>query len=290
MAQVQRSAATMGALSCVEAHSSTEWSYSGEGRGKYVKVPSYVFVGEGAGNFDLEDLPLESPPSAGLCPRPIAAGIPCLAALLAIAVVLVGVVSILGLGGGKSAAHGKAKVAGERSHQQLAQEQWELQPPQYICGAGADNAVARDALQLLDADHDQQVSREELQDCAQGTGPFANGKADGGGHCKFDAVARELATEAEHPLPYDELVTALARVVARDMDSWSSAKRIWCCDHAGIACPLMQGSRLHLPATPEPFDCSAGFSDWWRSWSKTKMNWCCTNYRRGCGASTVPSS
>merc|ERR1712060_721958 len=112
-----------------------------------------------------------------------------------------------------SAAPGKAAAADEPSHEQSARGPLELLPPRYICGADAGIADASDAFQLLDADHDQHVSRDELQDCAQGTGPFASGKADGGGRCKFPAVAQELATEAEHTLPYDELVAAWARFV-----------------------------------------------------------------------------
>jgi len=34
--------------------------------------------------------------------------------------------------------------------------------------------------------------------------------------------------------------------------------------------------------TSEPYDCSAGFSNWMAGWSKSKKVWCCTQYGRGC--------
>ncbi|CAE8653729.1 unnamed protein product [Polarella glacialis] len=54
---------------------------------------------------------------------------------------------------------------------------------------------------------------------------------------------------------------------------WSSTKKGWCCDSYLVGCE---------EAVSEPFDCTAGFSNWQHGWSGGKQDWCCQHYQRGC--------
>lgn len=300
-----------GALSCNQGHdggidetrSFTEWGYVGDGQGRFRKVTTYVDVGEGNGNFMLEDD--EVVEGAG---GPQHGGIPCLIALLVLGLVVVGIASVFQRGD-----HEKVQVKGgiaasavSRSSVLRSSRSAGLALPRYVCGADAGRDSASDALKVLDGDHDGHISAEELHDCAHGTGAFSSSSDNrkhirAGGSCAVRELARKLEDAdlvgmGKGSMRYNELVTALAKVAARDVGSWSSAKRIWCCVHAGAACPSTSPApttgghvvALAPPAAlaeaPEPFDCSAGFNDWWRGWSQAKMDWCCTNYQRGCSS------
>lgn len=297
----------------VEATTTTEWGFVGEGRGQYIKVPTYVFVGEGNGEFEFEEEVVDG----GYVHRafccctapPQGKGIPCLLALLLIALAIVGVASFVDQGSGDES-HQKVQAKGitvaassRRSHLQFSQHP-ELARPRYVCGADAGIDSASDAFDVFDTDHDGRVTVEELHDCAHGTSSRVQHASNRtrtrfADHCELQELARKLEDahvtgKNQAPLRYDELVTALAKIAVEDIHSWSSAKRIWCCVHAGVACPstspasqgrvIALGPRFALPGEREPFDCSTGFNDWWRGWSQAKMDWCCTNYKRGCSA------
>jgi len=105
---------------------------------------------------------------------------------------------------------------------------------------------------------------------------------------------------------------------------WSVSKKIWCCKHAGLACPpitttaapattrslpfdcmsgnpeawptpqtdwcceaLGRGCRRTTSSSSPPFDCQAGYDNWQAGWSVPKKAWCCEKTGRGCPTTTT---
>lgn len=63
---------------------------------------------------------------------------------------------------------------------------------------------------------------------------------------------------------------------------WSVAKKAWCCQHLGKACP----------PTPSPaqYDCADGFDNWAAGWSLGKKAWCCKQVGKGCNPVVAASA
>lgn len=84
---------------------------------------------------------------------------------------------------------------------------------------------------------------------------------------------------------------------AGTVDTWSIRKRVHCCVYASIGCPttpnpstpvkptLPPAPKEGPPASPEAFDCKAGYSNLADGWSPEKKQWCCRIKQIGCGGS-----
>ena len=96
-----------------------------------------------------------------------------------------------------------------------------------------------------------------------------------------------------------------ARTQTRDM--WSKSQQRYCCWKHHIACPqthymtrtryVTHVTKVKVPVPSPPkiivrkheehhelqsFDCTQGFSNWWKGWSPLKKKYCCAHERRGC--------
>merc|ERR1712032_1291198 len=75
---------------------------------------------------------------------------------------------------------------------------------------------------------------------------------------------------------------------------WSVAKKEWCCMNKEIACTttlipkqvLVPGPGPDATTTSEPYDCTAGYSNWRAGWSDDKKAYCCTHRNMGCAETT----
>jgi len=70
-------------------------------------------------------------------------------------------------------------------------------------------------------------------------------------------------------------------------DSWSPAKKLWCCENAGKGCtttptPTPPPKPTPPPTASLPFDCLAGLGNLDAGWSDAKKEWCCANQGKGC--------
>lgn len=61
-------------------------------------------------------------------------------------------------------------------------------------------------------------------------------------------------------------------------DTWSPAKKDWCCRRKEIHCESM---------TPH-YDCLAGLTTWEHGWSDDKKSWCCRKHPKACEPRTLP--
>jgi len=101
-----------------------------------------------------------------------------------------------------------------------------------------------------------------------------------------------------------------------EVDSWTSDKRTWCCDHSGVGCGKGRSGRDerqsgefncqagidewdtkwsdrkklyccgHVGCSRKigknPYDCNVGFSNWKKGWSSGKKDWCCEHHKKAC--------
>jgi len=69
--------------------------------------------------------------------------------------------------------------------------------------------------------------------------------------------------------------------------SWSSAKKQWCHEREGVACPAPAAEGKAEPSS-ELFDCLSGYATWSTAWSVMKSEWCCSHHGRACADDNQP--
>jgi len=241
-------------------------AFVGGGQGAYVQEVTYKFVGAGAGEFELE------PPSrSNLVQKAV------------LAVVLAG--GILVLFGIMCLCLGSA-----------------VRPPCTDCPDTTTRSPGRH-------DYDCQAGFENWE---KGWSPEKKRWC-----CKLVGLACPQDAALAPPVPPTIPPPPDPYNCSSDFDNWiavwSTAKQAWCCKHRGRACPPAPPSPAPAPPSPslpahsgvsrsqhgqpmspapsrpwrpqsqlQPFDCTAGWSNWRAGWSEEKKTWCCQYAGTGC--------
>mmetsp|Transcript_8872 Transcript_8872/g.24858 ORF Transcript_8872/g.24858 Transcript_8872/m.24858 type:complete len:369 (-) Transcript_8872:144-1250(-) len=256
---------------CLEpagASTTERWLFVGDGKGAYAPVKNYNFVGKGAGTHDLV---------ASLRSSWMSWLLPCI--LLALAIPFLGWIFSSAT---ESFAHKAVFLNVHRG-------------PRFNCSIPRvvpDEASFEVEWLDVDRDRDGHVTGHELA-AADDRGQMSRGALqalfradhDGGG-----TLDRKEFTAA--------LRGVLGAVTSTNNDTatpavltWTAAKRLWCCENAGVmaACrvPLLAATTAPPRLKRLAFDCYAGYSDWRHAWSRRKREWCCQHLDRGCVQATT---
>jgi len=257
-------------------------SYVGAGGGSYRQDTTYKFVGDGAGEFDLVNVPSRCKCNMWVCCCTGTAAflLLCFASLLA-----------LGTETTTSSNYSFSDSTTEKTPQ-LADEKAVL----YDCDAGYTNWQHGWSLgkKAWCCDHASRgcppKTTKEPYNCK------VHGDPKGASRWSFSQKAFCCAhhhtgcptTAAPTPKPAPDPNCAVGA-----QSTWTLNKKVWCCTHHLVGCPATSGPQVPapVPATPAlPYDCNAGFDNWEAGWSISKKTWCCSHGGRGCAASPTTTT
>lgn len=247
------------------------WLFVGDGKGAYAPVQSYNYVGRGAGNYDLVGAAFSNKTCMG-CGRP-------LAALLCVGL-LVPFLAYLFMELSDLSTHRESMAV------------IRVPKPRYNCSV--DSAVPETSsfdAEWLEADRnrDGRISGHELAQ-SDDQGQLSRGAIQALFHADRDGdgkLSRREFTAALRGVIGAAAANSNASKLPAVALTWTTAKRLWCCDNQGVACSTPPTARLITVTSPPvvkslPFDCYSGYSDWRRQWSLKKREYCCEHVDRGC--------
>jgi len=265
-----------------ETTTSTNWAYVGEGNGSFSSLPMYNYVGDGAGNYEREDV--VSYRISGCRPQ-------CLAMLCCFA--LIGLVSIPLMAwwhhlstmaqltptpapvdwvAGSNVTAGTVPIPSPALPNCLEgwhtwQTSWGRQKKQYCCSAYGRGCEVRTQIVSTTAQAPSTIPRAMVVKPPALTlpQPLPN-------PVPVPAPAASVAATATTPPDYD-CAAGLSNWIA----GWSDSKKDWCCRHTGAGCGVVPTT-----TTCPPQDCNAGFSNWQAGWTPEKKAWCCTHENKAC--------
>lgn len=276
--------------------------YVGTGKGAYLEVSKYRYVGVGSGEFDI----IEEPSKCQLSLR---------SALLLLGVGVGVIVTLVAVGiwhfcapraGAGAAAARTSKTAADRdaAGALLAasaasvlrpsskaaftfdcvmgytdwEHRWTSEKKEYCCktfrrGCNATAAASRKFDCKVGTEHwETGWSDEKRTWCCR------RGEAPDGARCSNATVADS------NPKGFDCDAGFL-----NSAKGWSKQKKAFCCRRAHRACPARHRQAGEQPhgrpddgSDSPPYDCSAGLSVWRIGWSPGKKTWCCDHRHLGC--------
>lgn len=286
--------------------------YVGSGKGAYLQVSTFRYVGDGAGEFDVVEEPSTCRPRVCLCL--------CLGILAALAAVAVwrhhspddqpassdmsatdwgsqhrqdGRAS-KGDGDHWTGCNGEAPCtsstkSSSSSHAEAAltfdcvigysswEDGWIKEKKEYCCrafGRGCEKSMTH--------------AKDPGFDCKAGLDHLDSGWSD---EKRVWCCARGEASVRERCQRGDKGNSSGAEHfdcgAGDHKKGWSRGKKEYCCRHAHIGChrPTHERSEAghhHAPSVSIAYDCSAGLSVWRVGWSLGKQSWCCKHRQLGC--------